>query len=264
MSEEIRQQFEAGLALHRAGQLGLAESHYSRVVKLDPKQADAWHLLGVVAFQGGQHAKAIKRYRRALELRPVFAQAWNNLGIAQKAQGQSEDARTSFERALSEQAQYAEAAYNLALLLEAGGDLAGAETHYRQALAWRPDSLGTLTNLGNLLVRTRRAEEGLPMLEHVFAREPTPDHAGNLALALIELRRYEAARGLAQRAVAGAPASSAWWGALGTAARLQGDLTAAVAPLRQAAILSPADAMLRWNWRWPCARRVTRPAPALR
>jgi tetratricopeptide (TPR) repeat protein len=83
------------------------------------------------------------------------------------------------------------------------------------------------------------------MLEHVFAREPTPDHAGNLALALIELRRYEAARGLAQRAVAGASTSSAWWGALGTAARLQGDLTAAVAPLRQAAILSPADAMLR-------------------
>src|SRR5262245_33202354 len=109
VSDEIRQQFEAGLVMHRAGKLGLAESHYARVVKLDPGQADAWHLLGVVAFQNRQAPKAIKHYKRALELRPAFAQAWNNLGIALKAHGQADEAQAAFERALSEQAQYPEA-----------------------------------------------------------------------------------------------------------------------------------------------------------
>jgi predicted O-linked N-acetylglucosamine transferase (SPINDLY family) len=245
MSSEIQQQFEAGLAMHRMGRLGLAESHYARVVKLDPTQADAWHLLGVVAFQNGHPAKAIRQYRRALELRSEFAQAWNNLGIALKANGMAGDAAAAFERALGAQPQYAEAAFNLGLLLQEQGELTRAEALYRESLEWRGDSVATLTNLGNLLLRTRRAEEALLLLEKAFAREPTPDNAGNLALALLELRRYEAARELAQRAVDSAPEASAWWGALGTAARLQGDAAGAVPALRRAAELAPRDALLR-------------------
>ena len=69
---QVQQQFEAGLALHRDGKLGLAESHYQRTVKLDPQHADAWHLLGVVAFQSGNASKAIKQYRQALALLPDY------------------------------------------------------------------------------------------------------------------------------------------------------------------------------------------------
>src|SRR5439155_22623242 len=86
---ELQRNLEAGLSMHRLGKLGLAESHYARVVKIDPAQTEAWHLLGVVAFQAGNAGKAIKHYRKAVELRPGFAQALNNLAIAHKARGQA-------------------------------------------------------------------------------------------------------------------------------------------------------------------------------
>ena len=42
------EQLHKGAALHRAGRIGLAQSHYQRAAKLDPQNADAWHLLGLL------------------------------------------------------------------------------------------------------------------------------------------------------------------------------------------------------------------------
>ena len=75
MSIELaRAQLEMGAALHRAHQFGLAQSHYERAVKLDPKNADAWHLLGLAAFQLGIFAKAVKHLNKAVQIRPEFAE----------------------------------------------------------------------------------------------------------------------------------------------------------------------------------------------
>jgi len=240
---EIQRQFETGLARHREGQLGLAESHYARVVKLDPAHADAWHLLGVAAFQRGHAAKAIKHHQRALALRPGFAQAWNNLAIALKAHGDRRAAADAFARALATRPAYAEAAFNLALLHDDAGDVVAAEAGYRQALAWRGDYLDAATNLGNLLARDGRRDEAAVLLAQVDRVAPTARNAGNLAAVLIELGRYAHARALAERAVEGEPDQPTWWMALGSTARLQGDVDAAIPALERACALTPGDAM---------------------
>jgi predicted O-linked N-acetylglucosamine transferase (SPINDLY family) len=239
---QAQQQFELALAMHRAGRLGLAESHYLRVVKLDPAHDEAWHLLGVVAFQQGHPAKAIRHYRRCLELRPRHAQALNNLALALKATGDLEGARETFAEALAVRPEYVEAALNLGLLEEARGDLAAAEAAWRQALAWRPDDPAVLTCLGNLLRRAERADEALALLARAHELAPTAESAGNLALALIDAGRYREARALAERASALEPGAVLWREALGTAARLEGDADAAEAALSQAARMAEATA----------------------
>jgi predicted O-linked N-acetylglucosamine transferase (SPINDLY family) len=231
MRAQAQQQLELALTMHRAGRLGLAESHYLRVVKLDPSHDEAWHLLGVVAFQQGQAPKAIKHYRKALELRPRHAQALNNLAIALKATGDPDAAREAFSGALAVRPEYVEAALNLGLLEEARGDAAAAEVVWRQALAWRADDAAVLTCLGNLLRRQERSDEAVAMLARVHDLEPGPESAGNLALALIDAGRYREARALAAAAVAAEPDTALWHEALGTAARLEGDAEAAVGAL---------------------------------
>lgn len=240
---ELQRQLESGLAMHRLGKLGLAESHYARVVKLDPAQTEAWHLLGVVAFQSGNAAKAIKHYRKAVELRPGFAQAWNNLAIALKSRGELDAAANAFARALAARPEYVEAAFNLALLHEAAGRGAEAEAAYRQALAWEAGNVGALTNLGNLLVRLGRANQARDLLARAHDSEQSAASAGNLAVALLELARYVEARELAMQAAAAEPDVATWWSVAGSAARLSGDMEAALPALERATQLAPNDAL---------------------
>jgi predicted O-linked N-acetylglucosamine transferase (SPINDLY family) len=237
---DAARQFELGLSLHRQGQAGLAESHYLRVVKLDPLHADAWHLLGVIAFQAGNLPKAIKQFRQAVAVRPGFAQAWNNLALALKERGDPAAAREAFARALAVRPEYVEAAYNLGILHQQAGDAAAAEQAWRQALQWQPAHAPTLTNLGNLLRGQRRAGEAVGMLSRAHELAPSADSACNLALALLDAGRLAAARSLAEACASQMPASADAWEILGAVARLQNDMDGALPALERAVALDAA------------------------
>jgi len=234
-------QFEQAQGLHRAGQLGLAESHYARAVKLDPGLDEAWHLLGVIAFQQGQHAKAIRQFHKALALRPRHAQAHNNLALALKAKGDRTAARAAFAQALAVRPEYVEAALNLGLLEAEAGELAAAEATFRLALAWQPERVELLTNLGNLLRRAGRSDPAVALLKRAHDIAGDADSAGNLALALLDQGDYPAAREIAARALALAPQERLWLEALGAAERLAGDVDAALLTLERANAAAVAD-----------------------
>lgn len=228
---------------HRAGQLGLAESHYLRLTKLDPRNGEAWHLLGVVAYQMGKVDKAISHYRRAVELRPRAAEMLNNLALALRAKGDLAGAAEQFAQALRVRPEYAAAAYNLGLLHEQQRDFVAAERAYRQALAGDADAVHALTNLGNLLRAAGRLTEAERHLvrAQMLARNGAAAN-GNLALLRIDQARHAEARELAQAATRLQPDDAKWWEALGTALRLAQDADAALDPLQTAARLAPDDA----------------------
>ena len=52
---------QTAIALHTAGRLTEAEQAYRRILLVDPENADALHLLGVVAHQNGAHQEAINQ-----------------------------------------------------------------------------------------------------------------------------------------------------------------------------------------------------------
>ncbi len=230
---------------HRSGQLGLAESHYLRVTKLDPRNGEAWHLLGVVTYQMGKVDKAIAHYRRAVELRPRAAEMLNNLALALRAKGDATAAADCFAQALRVRPEYAAAAYNLGLLQERAGDTNAAEQSYRQALASDANAVHVLTNLGNLLRSQGRladAERHLVRAHSLAAQDAAAN--GNLALLRIDQARHAQARELAQTATRLDPDNPIWWEALGTALRLAQDADAALAPLQRAATLAPQVAAI--------------------
>ena len=239
-NRQVMELFAKAQAYHRSGQFGLAESHYLRVTKLDARNADAWHLLGVAVYQMGKVDKAISHYRRAVELRPRAAEMLNNLALALRAKGDLAGAADYFAQALRARPEYVPAAYNLALLREQAGDPAGAEQAYRQALVGEPDALNALTNLGNLLRQQGRLDEAERFLLRAQQRHGKDAAAnGNLALLRLDQARHAQARELAEAATRLEPAAAPWWEALGTALRLAQDAEAALAPLQRAVALAP-------------------------
>jgi protein O-GlcNAc transferase len=236
------EQLQHGIVQHRAGNLGLAESHYQRAATLDPKNPNAWHLLGVTALQTDNLPLAVEHFGRCIETNPDFSEAHNNLGVALRRMGRHDDSIAAFRGALNARDRYVEAAFNLGLAYESAGQPAQAERAYGQALQWRPEDFNATNNLGNLLRRSGRLNDALPWLE--FAHRLQPDSAqanGNLALLLTDLGRFRDAVQLAQAAAEIEPDKSQWWSALGVAERLQRNIVPAIAALRKAVELSPDD-----------------------
>lgn len=242
------EQLGHGMAQHRAGQLGLAQCHYQRAVKLDPGNADAWHLLGIAALQGGNLPLAAKHLRQCVTLRPAFAEAHNHLGVALRRLGRHAESASAFAEALRARAGYVEAAYNLGLALESSGDIAGAERAWRDCLDWQPGNADAATNLGNLLRHQGRIAEAEPLLERAcrLAPERAQTHA-NRALLLGDVGRHVEAAAAAAEATRLEPADPRWWCIRGIAERQAQDSEAAVASLRRASEGDPADETARFE-----------------
>ena len=239
------EQLQQGIVQHRAGKLELAADHYRRAASLDPKNPDAWHLLGVTALQTDDFPLAIENFHRCIEISPGFAEARNNLGVALRRIGRHDDSIMAFQGALKARESYVEAAFNLALALESAGSPARAESAYRQALQWRPNDFNAANNLANLLRRSGSLDDALLWAELAHRVEPESAQAnGNLALLLTDLGRHGEAVPLAQAAAAIEPGNAQWWGALGVAERLQRNVGPAIAALRKAIELSPDDGTL--------------------
>lgn len=107
--------------LHRASRLPEAEGLYRDVLAIDPHNADALHLLGVIAHQCGQHAAAIELIEQAIAQKPREPEFHSNLGLAYQALKRNDDAIRHFKRAFAINPKSALAARNLgAALLRAG------------------------------------------------------------------------------------------------------------------------------------------------
>ena len=67
---------------HQAGRLQAAEQIYRQILAVEPNQADAIHLLGLIAHQVGKHGMAVEYIERAIRLKGNVAAFHNNLGNA--------------------------------------------------------------------------------------------------------------------------------------------------------------------------------------
>lgn len=88
------------IALHQLGQLGQAEAIYRQLLQIDSKNADALHLLGVIAHQTGQHQSAVDMIGKAIEINSNVISYYSNRGIALKELNQFDAALDSFNMAI--------------------------------------------------------------------------------------------------------------------------------------------------------------------
>lgn len=209
---------------HQAGELPRAEQLYRQILAAEPAQADALHLLGLVALQSGRAQEGISLVRDSLRINPQQADVHSNLAIALdqqgdvagavaswreavrcrpgdaellcrmagalKKQGNVAAAAAGYSQALLLQPDHSEALNSLANLLQQQGDLKSAVPLYQRLLRLAPDHLGALNNLSYTLIALGRAQEALPLLQHAIQLKP--DYASahnNLGNALLESGR---------------------------------------------------------------------------
>ena len=203
------QTLAAAMAHHRAGRLTEAERLYRLVCDTDPKNARAFHLLGVVAHQlkrpdaaslvgravtldpdfaeahndrgvilaaNGLFAEALPCFERAVALNPRYSEARNNFGQGLRSLGRFDEALTQFDMVLKSVPDSAVAHFNLASVFERVGRNPDAEKHYRSAISLRPDFVDAYIHLASLLQSTDRLPEAYANAERAITLRP--DSAG--------------------------------------------------------------------------------------
>ena len=81
-ASQVPPSIQEALALHKKGQLGQAEAIYRQLLGIDPTNADALHLLGVIAHQTGNQKSAVDMIGQAIEIKPNVASYYCNRGNA--------------------------------------------------------------------------------------------------------------------------------------------------------------------------------------
>lgn len=216
------------LESHRGCHFAEAEAIYRQVLAVDPKNADALHLLGCLFDEMGRPdeaidfltqavncnplaypyfynlanmlakqdrlCEAVSHYGTAIRLKPDYAVAYNNLGLVLARQGEHTQARAYFQKAIKLKADYADPLYNLGRELKAVGELDGAITAYREAIRIQPAHADACYNLGNACSLAQRLEEAINAYQQAARIEP--DNAKiytNMGGALMKLGRLEEA-----------------------------------------------------------------------
>ncbi len=225
---------------HQAGQWRAAQQCYRQILAVDPNQADAWNLLGVVHVQCGRHDDGVECIRRALVLRPDWAEALYNLGWAVREQKKPEEAAACLRRAIALKPDYFEAHDALGAVLQEQGNADDAVACHRRALELRPNDAAAHNNLGFSLAAQRRLAEAAACYRR--ALELKPDFAmahNNLGLTLREDGKLSEAAACHRRALELDPDDAAAYNNLGIALAAQGNLDDAVACHRRALELKP-------------------------
>jgi tetratricopeptide (TPR) repeat protein len=163
---------DQALAHHQAGRLQEAEAIYRRILQTQPNDADALHLLGVVAHQVGDHGKAIMLIQQAVTRRSNEPAFHSNLGEALRASGQLEAAVNAFRTALALNPEFADAHGNLGAALMALGRNDEAVESLQVATRINPDFLEAHMNLGNALKNQGRFEEAAASFARVTELNP--------------------------------------------------------------------------------------------
>lgn len=132
------QQLSVAAALHRQGRLAEAAEAYSALLRANPNDPDALHLLGVVAYQRGDFLGAIELIRRALKRGGTGPHFHVNLGAAYRSAGQLGKASEQYRAAIRLDPRSADAHNNLGNVLQLTGDTDAALEHLRKALELTP------------------------------------------------------------------------------------------------------------------------------
>lgn len=177
-----------------AGLLAQAEGILQQVLKKQPKNAQALHLMGVLAHRAGKAPLAIKLIGQALDLTPDNAQFHANIGEMLRMQRQLDAAIEHGERAVALAPRMASAHGNLGIAYFDKGDLDKAESCQRRALELSPGLVPALNNMGSIQRNRKNKSLAIEWYRKALAVHPAYVEArNNLGAVLVENEQPEEA-----------------------------------------------------------------------
>ena len=194
---------QSALRAHQAGNRAEAARLCRELLRAEPKNFNALHLLASIHFQKGQFEEAERLIGEAVRINPRSLDALYNHGCVLQNLRRQDEALVCFDRALALKPQFFEALLRRGVVLLALKRHADALAGFDAALALKPGDAETWNNRGNALLELDRLAEALASFDEAVVLKP--DHAdvwNNRGVALLRLQRHGEALDSFDRALA--------------------------------------------------------------
>ncbi|HSA94030.1 MAG TPA: tetratricopeptide repeat protein [Terriglobales bacterium] len=163
---------QRGLAALEAGQLEAAEAAFQQARDLQPQKAAANYQLGEVYSRRGQTELAITHFRRAIQLEPSEPESYLRLATLELQLRRFHDAEQTLHALLRRRAKYPVAYFMLGRVAAETDDYALAEKQLREYVRLRPGDAKGLGELGMVLLRAEKTQEGEALSKRALAIDP--------------------------------------------------------------------------------------------
>ena len=92
--------FQVALQHYQSGRLADAESICRQILAIEPRHADALHMLGFIAYQAGRNEIAVQMILQATSVAPTVPIYFFNLALAYRQAGNQGEAIAAFQQVL--------------------------------------------------------------------------------------------------------------------------------------------------------------------
>lgn len=152
--------------------------------KADPKNADAWFVLGNAYMELGLASEAIDVYRQAIRINPEDAAFWSNLGTAYGNLKRYNEAIDAYRKAIGINLEHTNAWYNLGNAYRQLNRHTDAINAYRQVVRINPEHPSAWSNLGAAYGAIKRHADAVAAFRQASRINPEDsDTWYNLAIA---------------------------------------------------------------------------------
>lgn len=197
---------DQAVAAHRQGRLDEAAGLYAQVLRVQPHNRDAAHMLGVIHAQQGRPEAAYDLIAPVAAADPANALAQANLANVLNTLGRPQEALAAFDRALALAPDYADVWMNRAGALEQLGRKADALASLDRALAFNAAMPAAWFRRAALLQQLQHYDEAVESYDRVLAMMPNSFEAwNNRGQALQQLGQLDAAMAAFRRSETLAP-----------------------------------------------------------
>ena len=172
MLVNVKEKLEEAIALHQDGQVRQAEQIYQQILRINSQDAEALHLLGVVALQAKKYEVAVKLITQATKVDSEQSSFFNNLSVALIKQGKLEEAVQACQQAIKLQPDDVETHYNLGIALQKLDKLEQALTVYQKAIKIQPGNAEIYNNLGVILWKQGKLDESIQAYQNAIEIQP--------------------------------------------------------------------------------------------
>jgi predicted O-linked N-acetylglucosamine transferase (SPINDLY family) len=237
-----------GASLLDTGDARGATNVFEAVVKLAPRDPQAWTHLAISHLGGGGSAqRALEAADEALRQAPEAIEALGARARALADLGRAADAREAFLAAVRLAPRDARAWNNFGVFLRAQGEPAEAAEQFRRATELEPAFAVAHHGYVAALIEAGRANDAAAHGQALSQREPEGAVAlASLAAARFAQDRLDEALSLYERAVAAAGVTAGTVVGYGNALMASGDAIAAGRQFARAVELDPRDATARF------------------
>ena len=273
-NDKCDMELEAALHYHNEGQFQRARLLYQAILDRDSANAEALHLMGVLAHQTGDHYQArlliekairinsanpfyhgnlgvvyhaladpnqsILCYRKALELKPDYVEAYSNLANIYRRQGRLGQAAVLYQRTLCLRPQDARVLNSLGHVYRELGEVGNEIACYRKALQVDPDYAQTYLNLGNTLQYQGELDRAIVCYRKALERKADfPEACNNMGSVFIMQGRLSDAARCFKKALSLNPCYAEAYNNLGSIDQNQGRIRESVFCFKKALEIKP-------------------------